>query len=142
MKPLPGLRSESLFPHDTHIGIIGRGITVENCFTDVALILFSIMTDVGNSHQTQVITFEFECAELEPALVIWLNLLLLKSKQHQLFFSMFRLKREGIVWKATVAGEPYRKELERGQAVKSVLQKELSVKKVDYQWEARCVVDV
>jgi SHS2 domain-containing protein len=130
------------FDHDADIGIIGRGETIENCFADTARVMFSIMTDVSKIHQIQIITFEFEEEDIELALVTWLNLLLSEAKEHEIIFGDFRLKREGNLWKGTVAGEPWHQNMERGIEVKGATLTMLSVKKINHLWEARCIVDV
>lgn len=133
---------DNYFDHDADIGIIGRGESIEKCFADAARVMFLLMVDVPNVRPTQIITFEFEEEDLELALVIWLNLLLAKAQEHHLMFGDFRLKREGKHWQATVAGERWRKNIERGIEVKGATLTMLVVKKVDHLWEARCVVDV
>ncbi len=134
--------TENYFDHGDDVGIIGRGDTVENCFTHAARAMFSLMANIENIHQIQIITFEFEEADLELALMTWLNALLKKSQEHHLIWGDFRLKREGNVWKAIVSGEPWRNNMERGIEVKGTTLIMLSVKKVDHLWEARCIVDV
>ncbi|WP_232051819.1 archease [Aquicella siphonis] len=134
--------TENYFDHDADIGIIGRGDTVENCFANTARVMFSLMADIESVHPLQIITFEFEEADLELALVTWLNLLIAKSQEHSLVFGDFRLRHEGVLWKATVAGEHWRDSMERGIEVKGATLTMLSVKKVDHTWEARCIVDV
>lgn len=133
---------ENYFDHDADIGIIGRGETIENCFANSARVMFSLMVDVANVHLMQIITFEFEEEDVEFALVTWLNLVLTKAQEHHLMFGDFRLMRNGKTWKATVSGEPWRKNIERGIEVKGATLTMLSVKKIDHLWEARCVVDV
>lgn len=124
------------------ISIIGRGESLETCFADAARVMFSLMTDITQVHQLQIITFEFTEDDIEIALVSWLNLLLIKAREHQLIFCDFRLKHEGNLWKATVAGEKWRDSQEGGVAVKGAKPTPLSVKKIDHLWEARCIVDV
>lgn len=134
--------TENYFDHDADIGIIGRGETIETCFANTARVMFSLMANIDNIHQIQIITFEFEESDLELALVTWLNLLLGKAREHNLMFGDFRLKRENNLWKATVSGEPWRKDMERGIEVKGATLTMLSVRKLEHSWEARCVVDV
>lgn len=140
--PLSRQNWENYFDHDTDIGIIGRGETIENCFANTAHLMFAMMSDIDKIHLTQIITFEFEEEDLEKALVTWLNLLLAKAREHHLMCSDFRLKRDGKLWKATVSGEKWREEMERGVEVKGATLAMLSVKKIDHSWEARCVVDI
>lgn len=130
------------FDHDTDIGIIGRGSSIEECFSNIARVMFSLMADIENIHPIQIITIEFEEANLELALVTWLNLLLAKSQELHIIFGDFRLRREGNIWKATVSGEPWRANMERGIEAKAATLTMLSVKKTNHTWEARCVMDV
>lgn len=136
------LSGDNYFDHDADIGIIGRGETIENCFANAAYAMFSLMVDVANVHLIQIITFEFEEEDIELALVTWLNLVLTKAHEHNLMFGDFRLTHEGKIWKGTVSGEPWRKNIDRGIEVKGATLTMLSVKKIDHLWEARCVVDV
>lgn len=134
--------TENYFAHEADIGIIGRGNSVENCFADAARAMFGLMTDLTHVHQVKIVTFEFEEADLEFALVTWLNLLIAKAAEHRLILNDFRLKREGARWSAIVAGEPWRDDIPRGIEVKGATLTMLSVKKINHIWEARCVVDV
>lgn len=134
--------TENYFDHDADIGIIGRGDSLESCFANTARVMFSLMVDIEKIHSLQIISFEFEEADVELALVTWLNLLIAESQEHGLIFGDFRLRHEGQMWKATVAGEPWRDNMERGIEVKGATLSMLSVKKVNHTWEARCIVDV
>jgi len=133
---------ENYFNHDADVGVIGRGETIELSFANAAYAMFSLMADISNLHQIHIITFEFEEADDESALIAWLNILLVKAKEHHMIFGDFRLKRENNLWKAIVTGEPWRNDIERGVAVKGATQTMLSVQKVDHSWESRCVVDL
>lgn len=136
------LTTEGYFDHDADIGIIGRGETIEICFANVARSMFALMTDLSTIHPLEIISFEFEEADLEFALMTWLNLLITKSQEHNLVFCDFRLKRDQNKWLATVAGEKWNEHIERGIEVKGATLTMLSVKKINHLWEARCVVDV
>ena len=136
------VKEDNYFDHDADIGIIGRGETIESCFANAASVTFSLMADLSNVHPLQIITFEFEEADIELAFVTWLNLLIAKAYEHNIIFCDFRLKHEGNLWKATVSGEKWRDDIERGIEVKGATLTMLSIKKVDHHWEARCVVDV
>ena len=134
--------SGRFFTHDTDIGIIGRGVSVESSFEEIANVMFSLLIDLENIHQTQVLSFEFQAEDNAFALVTWLKLLLDKANERQLIFCDFRLKREGNLWKATVAGAPWRNDAQHKHEIKGVMLERLSVAKIDHLWEARCVVDV
>ncbi len=133
---------EKYFEHDDNIGIIGHGDSVESCFENIARTLFSLIADIENIHSLQVISIEFEEENVVAALRTWLAFLLEKSKEQQILFGDFRLRREGNHWKATVSGEPLRMDLLQGVEVKGVDAGEISVNKINLIWEARCVVEV
>lgn len=135
-------KKENYFKHDADIGLIAHGETIESCFADAARVMFALMGRIDEVHLLEIITFEFEEADLEFALVTWLNLVLAKSYEHHLMFGDFRLKHENNKWFATVSGEPWRDEMERGIEVKGATLTMLSVKKINHSWEARCVLDV
>src|SRR5579872_26495 len=101
------IKKEKYFDHEADIGIIGTGESMEACFVDTARTMFSLMTDLSQVHLLQIITFEFEEADIELALVTWLNLLLAKAQEHHLVFSDFRLKRTDTHWHATASGEKW-----------------------------------
>jgi SHS2 domain-containing protein len=85
---------------------------------------------------------DFEEADIELALVRWLNLLLGLSHEEGLIFGRFWLERDGVRWRGGAGGEPWRPELERGVEVKGATLTMLQVRQSKDGWEARCVVDV
>ncbi len=136
------LSEERYFDHETDIGVIGRGKTLEGCFEDAAYSLFSLMADLNDVHKTQTINIDFTEADPQFAFVTWLNLLLTRSNAENLVFSQFKLQRSGDHWLGSAAGEVWREDLERGIDVKGASSTQLSVKQERDTWEARCVVDV
>ncbi|MBA3757070.1 MAG: archease, partial [Nitrosomonas sp.] len=76
------------------------------------------------------------------ALVIWLNLILGKSRELGMVFSRFHIQRHGNQWRGKVLGEKWRDVMERGVEVKGATLTMLSVKQIGPMWESRCVVDV
>lgn len=134
--------SGHFFTHNTDVGIIGRGVSIESSFEEIATVMFSLLIDVRHMCQTEVITFEFQAEDNAFALITWLTLLLDKARERQLIFCDFRLKRDGNAWKATVAGAPWRKDVPHKHEINGVMLERLSVAKIDHLWEARCVVDV
>ncbi|HXV12496.1 MAG TPA: archease [Burkholderiales bacterium] len=133
---------ESYFDHDADIGIIGRGATVEEAFEAAARATFALMTDIGSLRGERSVSLEFEEADVELALVRWLNLLLGLSHEEGLIFGRFWIERDGVCWRGGASGEPWRPELERGVEVKGATLTMLQVRQTEAGWEARCVVDV
>ena len=130
------------FEHDADIGLIGRGATPEEAFESAALAMFEIMTSVSTVRHERTLALEFEEADIELALVRWLNLLLATAREHGMVFSQFRLERDGVVWRGSATGEAWRGGLERGTEVKGATLTMLKVEERGGGWEARCVVDV
>ena len=130
------------FEHDADIGVVGRGATLEESFESAAAATFAIMADLSAVRPEQSVTLDFEEADVEIALVRWLNLLLGLSREHGLVFSRFWIERDGVRWRGGASGEPWRRDLERGTEVKGATLTMLQVNQERDGWRARCVVDV
>jgi SHS2 domain-containing protein len=130
------------FEHDADIGLAGHGTTLEEAFQSAAAGMFAIMTDLACVRRERTVKLEFEEADVELALVRWLNLLLATAREHGMVFAEFRLDRDGVVWRGSATGEAWRGDLERGVEVKGATLTMLRVEQRSGEWEARCVVDV
>lgn len=133
---------ESYFDHDADIGIIGRGKTLEDCFTDSARVMFALMGNLSSIKPKKTFHISFKESNIEFAFVTWLNLLLAEAYANNFIFSQFRIKRDDNDWHGEAQGEPWQENMERGIEVKGATLTMLSVKQVNDQWEARCIVDV
>ena len=136
------MRSSGLFEHDADFGVVGRGGSVEEAFVAAAEAMFGIMIDPATVVARETVAIEFEEADVELALVTWLNALLAHARDRGLALGRFELAREGARWRGRAAGEAWRAALERGTEVKGATLTMLSVRRTDDGWEARCVVDV
>lgn len=136
------IKLESYFDHDADIGIIGRGETIEKCFIDAAYSMFALMGNLSAIKPHEKFYFNFEESDIELALVTWLNRLLAEANANNVIFSQFHISRQADHWQGEACGEQWREDMERGTDVKGATLTMLSVKKIDNQWEARCVVDV
>lgn len=134
--------SYTYFEHDADMGIVGRGATLEEAFKAAARATFAIMTDITVVRYKETVRIEFEEADEELALVLWLNLLLGSARERGLIFGRFWIERDGVHWRGGASGEPWRPGLERGVEVKGATLTMLAVTKDTNGWEARCVVDV
>ena len=115
---------------------------LEEAFEHAATAMFAMMADPAQIRPQASVAIEFEEADVELALVTWLNLLLGQARSRALIFGRFRLRRDGARWSGTAEGEPWRDGLERGVEVKGATLTGLAVTQQDGIWEARCVVDV
>jgi SHS2 domain-containing protein len=100
------------------------------------------MADLEQVRPVDTLALDFEEADVEIALVRWLNLLLALSHERGLVFSRFWIERDGVIWRGGASGEPWRPGLDRGVEVKGATLTMLQVKQGAAGWEARCVVDV
>lgn len=132
----------SYFDHDADVGIIGRGSTPEQAFESAACAMFGVMVDVAAVRNESAVHFDFEEADVELALVTWLNFLLAHARESQMVFGHFHVRREGNTWHCEAGGQRWEREMERGTEVKGATLTMLSVKQNTGGWEARCVVDV
>jgi SHS2 domain-containing protein len=135
-------RSSALFEHDADFGVIGRGESVEEAFVAAAEAMFGIMVDPACVAAEETVAIEFEEADVELALVTWLNVLLAHARDRGLALGRFELERDGPRWRGRAAGARWREDLERGTEVKGATLTMLSVREQNGGWEARCVVDV
>lgn len=113
--------SSSYFEHDADIGIISRGLIIEQSFEAAAHAVFAIITNIEAVHPRTVVALEFEESDLELALVVWLNLILAKAREFGMVFSHFYLQRQNDHWHAKATGEKWRDGLERGVEVNCAL---------------------
>jgi len=140
--PIPKPGDNEYFEHDADIGVVGRGVTLEEAFESAASATFAVMVDLSAVRPERSVTLDFEEADIEIALVRWLNLLLGLSHEQGLVFSRFWIERDGVHWRGGASGEPWRRDLERGTEVKGATLTMLEVKESAAGWVARCVVDV
>ena len=140
--PIPKPGNNEYFEHDADIGVVGRGVTLEEAFESAAAATFAVMADLSAVRPERSVTLDFEEADIEIALVRWLNLLLGLSHERGLVFGRFWIERDGVNWRGGASGEPWRHDLERGVEVKRATLTMLAVKQTGAGWEARCVVDV
>lgn len=130
------------FEHDADIGLAGYGTTLEEAFEAAAAGMFAIMTNLASVRRERTVKLEFEEADVELALVRWLNLLLATAREQRMVFAEFRLDHDGVVWRGAATGEAWRGDHERGVEVKGATLTMLRVEQRGGAWDARCVVDV
>jgi SHS2 domain-containing protein len=130
------------FDHDADVGVFGRGATIEQAFENAARATFALMWEPRDVARRETLEIGFEEADVELALVTWLNALLGESAARRLALCDFSLVREGDRWRGRAWGEPVRDDLPTGTGVKGATLTALSVRRQDGRYDARCVVDV
>lgn len=135
-------KEDPYFSHEADIGIAVTGKSPEEAFVHVAEATFALMTDPSTVHPLQSVDVSFREADLELALVEWINLLLTESNIRRLVFSRFKLERKADRWHGRAFGEGWNTTHPRGIEVKGATLTQLSVKREGPAWSARLVVDV
>lgn len=130
------------FEHGADIGVIGRGATPEAAFVEAARAMFAIMAQPSEVQESLSVEIRFEEADVEFALVTWLNRLLAEARLHGAVFNRFELARDGAHYLGRAFGCMWSPAIVRGTEVKGATLTALSVKQDAAGWEARCVVDV
>jgi SHS2 domain-containing protein len=130
------------FNHHADIGVIGRGLTLEEAFEAAAVSMFALMTDLSQVRREHSERIAFEEADIELALVRWLNLLLASAREQAMVFAEFRLERDGVVWRGSASGEAWCTALVRQDEVTAATLARLKVEQTEAGWEARCTVTV
>ncbi len=134
--------AHEFFEHGADIGVVGRGVGIEQAFTDAAAAMFAIMAEPEAVRPVIQIDVAFDEEDIELALVRWLNALLAQARENGAVFGRFELQRDGPHWRGRAFGERWRDELLRGTEVKGATLTALSVRQDSEGWQARCVVDV
>lgn len=130
------------FDHEADIGIEAEGKTLEAAFEAAALAMFAIMAEPATVIPERRVQVAFDEADLEYALVTWLNQLLAQARLHGLVLCAYKLKRAGEHWQGEAWGMPWQPGVDRGTEVKGATLTQLKVEQTAFGWRARCVVDV
>ncbi|MFH1783597.1 MAG: archease [bacterium] len=81
-----------ILSHTADIGIVAYGRTLGAVFTNAALGMFNIMTDIKKVKPTTSIRISVKASNSEELFVRWLNELLYYYSRKQIVFSMFEIK--------------------------------------------------
>lgn len=132
-------RHYALFARHGDNGIIGYGRTIEEAFEGAAAAMFALITEPSHVHPVRTIPVSFKEADVNPALVRWLDLLLKSASKERLIFSQFVVEREGALWRGCATGEPWW-DAEHQMEEKIALAKLPSVRKRVAWWRACCTL--
>ncbi|MDF9392718.1 MULTISPECIES: archease [Methylococcus] len=133
-----------LFEHMADIGVRGFGATPEEAFAQAALALSAVICDPTSIRALEKVEVECEAADLELALVDWLNALIYEMAVRHMVFGRFRVDIAGGRLKGVAWGEPLDPQRHRPAVeIKGATYTELKVEReADGGWRAQCVVDV
>ena len=136
--------SYTYFEHEADMGIVGRGLTVEEAFSQAARAMFNLMVDVDQVRPRQKVSIQCQGNDLPELFVEWLNRLLSEADIHRMAFGHFRVNSlagshlTGAAW-----GEPLDPQRHHPKTeVKAATYAMLFVGQEEDQYVARCVVDL
>ncbi|MHC4757624.1 MAG: archease [Planctomycetota bacterium] len=132
------------YSHPSDMGIRGFGKTIEQAFSQAALALIAVMTNLKDIEATEKIEIECEQADEEMLLFAWLNALIFEIGSKNMFFSKFEItlnenKLQAKVWGEKIDPQKHQTVVE----VKAVTYADLKVEQNRQGlWIAQCIVDV
>jgi SHS2 domain-containing protein len=132
------------FSHDADIGIRGYGDTIETAFSQAAIALTAVISEVDSV--TPLIPREISCEapDYELLFVDWINALIYEMAIARMLFSRFDIRISKTALQATVLGEliDWSRHHPAVEA-KGATYTELKVTQgQNGQWMAQCVIDV
>ncbi len=136
--------SFSYFEHQADMGIVGRGATVEEAFSQAARAMFNLMVDVDQVRPRAQVSVECQADDLAELFVEWLNHLLAEADIHRMVLARFQI--DGLSSSHLIGsawGEPldllrHKPKIE----VKAATYSMLFVGQKQGRYVARCVVDL
>ena len=130
--------------HGADIGVRGYGESPEEAFTQAALSLSAVVTDLDKIEPAECIEIECEAPESDLLLVDWLNEIVYQMATRNMLFGRFDVRIEDHRLRARLYGE----KADPGKhqpavEIKGATFTELKVFKTDAgEWVAQCIIDV
>jgi SHS2 domain-containing protein len=136
--------SFSYFDHQADMGILGRGPTLEEAFSQAARAMFDLIVDIDQIQFRQRVTVKCQGIDHGELLVEWLNRLLAEADIQDMVFGRFQVDLlsdthlRGEAW-----GEPLDTHRHHAKTeVKAATYAMLFVGQESGQFVARCIVDL
>jgi len=130
--------------HGADIGVRGHGKDLAEAFTQAALALSGIVTELDRIEAVVAIDVDCEAPDFDLLLVDWLNEIVYQMATRQMLLRRFEVRISGHRLRARLHGEtvdPARHQ--PAVEIKGATFTELSVYRSDAgDWVAQCVVDV
>ena len=132
------------FEHKADIGIRGFGNTMAEAFTQAAIALTAVITDLALINATTAIQLSCSDPDNETLLYDWLNTLVYEMATRKLLFSRFQVqiaqqRLHGKAWGETIDVARHQPAVD----IKGATFTELRVwQGEDGRWQAQCVIDV
>ncbi len=131
------------FEHKADIGIRGYGDTLAAAFTQAALAMTAVVTEIDRVQPVTSINIDCSEEENDTLLYDWLNALIYEMSIRKMLFSEFDIRISSGQLTATVSGEAIDRERHQPAVeIKGATFTELAVYQDQGQWVAQCVIDV
>jgi SHS2 domain-containing protein len=125
------------------IGLRAEGRTLQECFVNAGLGLYSLITDLNKIKQKQQIEIEIAEESIEILLVSYLNELIFKFDAYGFIGNAIDLTIERNTLKALVYGETFDpKKHERRLLIKAATYHNLIIKQENTHWIAEIIFDI
>jgi len=125
------------------IGLRAEGRTLQECFVNAGLGLYSLITDLNQIKQKQQIEIEIAEESIEILLVSYLNELIFKFDAYGFIGNAIDLTIERNTLKALVYGETFdSKKHERRLLIKAATYHNLIIKQENTHWIAEIIFDI
>lgn len=130
--------------HGADIGVRGYGASLEEAFTQAALALSAIVTDLEKIDADEFVDVECEAAEFDLLLVDWLNEIVYQMSTRNMLFGRFDVQIADHRLRARLYGETVVPgKHQPAVEIKGATFTELEVCRSDSgYWMAQCIVDV
>jgi tRNA nucleotidyltransferase (CCA-adding enzyme) len=154
VKPTSGIDQESYLAmteprwehleHGADIGVRGYGSSLEEAFTQAALSLSSVVTDLDKIDTCECITVECDASEIDLLLVDWLNEIVYQMATRNMLFGRFEVQIHNNYLQARIYGEAAdQAKHQPAVEIKGATFTELKVYQADNgEWIAQTVIDV
>ncbi len=139
--------SYKFLEHQADIGILAKGKTIEESFSEGAKAMFEVMVDLNKVKPAKTISIECKADTLENLFIEWLNELLAQQDIHDFTFSKFELKIKENNNKFSLKGKAYGEPLNQKKhniktEVKAATYSGLKVWRKGKIYKAQCVLDI
>ena len=130
--------------HTADIKFRAYGKSLEECFENAALAMFSVMTKIEKVEGKEKAEIKCSASNIEELLIEWLNSLLAESGIKEMFFSSFKIKK---IKNNSLEGEAFGEKIDLKKheiitEVKAATYSDLFVKKEKEIYICQVVVDV
>ena len=132
------------FEHKADIGVRGYGDTLQEAFTQAALAMSSVVTDLDLIDNRECVDIECEAPENDLLFVDWLNEIIYQMATRRMLFCDFKVQIKNHHLQAEICGEPAdQKKHQPAVEIKGATFTELKVYQNDAgEWVAQAIVDV